>query len=158
MSVLINADTSDGLKFTSDTSGEIKLQSNGTDIATVDSSGITMASGKTLPAASLTGTLPAIDGSALTDIPSLGVNQTWQNLTASRSAGVTYTNTTGNPIQVSARANVGQITLTIDSIPVELQTDGNLNNSTKVTGTVPDGDTYSVTLSGGSLSYWAELR
>ena len=48
MSVLINADTSDGLKFTSDTSGEIKLQSAGVDIATIDSSGITMASGKVL--------------------------------------------------------------------------------------------------------------
>ena len=37
MSSVINADTSDGLKFTSDTSGEIKLQSAGTDIATVAS-------------------------------------------------------------------------------------------------------------------------
>jgi len=158
MSITLNADTSSGLVMTSDTSGEIKLQANGADIATVSSTGIAMASGKTLPAASLTGTLPAIDGSSLTGIPSLGVGQTWQDLTASRSAGVTYTNTTGNPIQVNARANIGQITLTIDSIPVELQTDPNLNNSVKVTGTVPDGDTYSVTLSGGSLSYWAELR
>lgn len=48
MSTIINADTSDGLKFTSDTSGEIKLQSAGADIATVNSSGITMASGKLL--------------------------------------------------------------------------------------------------------------
>ena len=39
MSSIINADTSDGLKFTSDTSGEIKLQSAGTDTVTVDSSG-----------------------------------------------------------------------------------------------------------------------
>lgn len=54
MSTIINADTSDGLKFTSDTSGEIKLQSAGTDIATINSTGITMASGKTLPATSLT--------------------------------------------------------------------------------------------------------
>ena len=46
MSVNINADTTNGLVMTSDTSGEIKLQSAGTDIATVDSSGITMASGK----------------------------------------------------------------------------------------------------------------
>ena len=69
MSVLINADTSDGLKFTSDTSGEIKLQSAGADIATVDSSGITMAAGKTLPASALTGTLPALDASSLTGIP-----------------------------------------------------------------------------------------
>ena len=50
MSTIINADTSDGLKFTSDTSGEIKLQSAGADIATVGSTGITMASGKGLAA------------------------------------------------------------------------------------------------------------
>ena len=68
MSVNINASTTNGLVLTSDTSGELKLQANGADIATVDSSGITMAAGKTIPAASLTGTLPAIDGSALTGI------------------------------------------------------------------------------------------
>jgi len=59
MSVLINADTSDGLKFTSDTSGEIKLQSAGTDIATVNSSGITLATGKDLTLSST-----ALDASA----------------------------------------------------------------------------------------------
>jgi|DEB0MinimDraft_3_1074331.scaffolds.fasta_scaffold46641_2 hypothetical protein len=40
MSITLNADTSSGLVMTSDTSGEIKLQSAGTDIATVDSSGV----------------------------------------------------------------------------------------------------------------------
>lgn len=53
MATIINADTSDGLKFTSDTSGEINLQSGGTTIATVDSSGLTMASGKTISSAGL---------------------------------------------------------------------------------------------------------
>ena len=48
MATTINADTSDGLKFTSDTSGELKLQSGNTDIATVSSTGLAMASGKTL--------------------------------------------------------------------------------------------------------------
>ena len=48
MSTIINADTSAGLKLTSDTSGEIKLQSAGADIATVSSTGIAMASGKLL--------------------------------------------------------------------------------------------------------------
>ena len=48
MSTIINADTSNGLKLTSDTSGEIKLQSAGADIATVSSTGLAMASGKTL--------------------------------------------------------------------------------------------------------------
>jgi len=46
MATIINADTSNGLKLTSDTSGEIQLQSGGTTIATVDSTGLTMASGK----------------------------------------------------------------------------------------------------------------
>ena len=46
MSSIINADTSDGVKITSDTSGELKLQSAGTDIATVSSTGIAMGSGK----------------------------------------------------------------------------------------------------------------
>ena len=48
MATIINADTSNGLKLTSDTSGEIKLQSAGADIATVSSTGLAMASGKTL--------------------------------------------------------------------------------------------------------------
>ena len=48
MSVNINASTTNGLVLTSDTSGEIKLQANGADIATVNSSGITMASGKAI--------------------------------------------------------------------------------------------------------------
>mgnify|MGYP003636336006 CR=1 FL=1 len=38
MATLINADTSDGLKLTSDTSGEIQLQSAGTTAVTIDSS------------------------------------------------------------------------------------------------------------------------
>ncbi len=48
MATTINADTSDGLKLIADTSGEIELQSAGTTIATVNSTGLAMASGKTL--------------------------------------------------------------------------------------------------------------
>lgn len=39
MTIKINADTSDGLKFVSDTSGAIDFQSNGTTVASLDSSG-----------------------------------------------------------------------------------------------------------------------
>ena len=39
MSSIINADTSDGLKITSDTSGQIDLQSAGSTKATIDTSG-----------------------------------------------------------------------------------------------------------------------
>lgn len=69
MAITINADTSNGLVMTPDTSGQIKLQAGGADIATVSSTGLAMASGKGLsgdassltniPAANLTGSLPA---------------------------------------------------------------------------------------------------
>jgi len=39
MATIINADTSDGLKLTSDTSGEIDFQSAGSTKATIDTSG-----------------------------------------------------------------------------------------------------------------------
>lgn len=101
MSTLFNADTSDGLKITSDTSGIIELQNAGTTKLTVNSSGATVAgtlaatsvtgtgSGltsltaanltgtvadariATLTASKLTGALPAIDGSSLTGVDSL---------------------------------------------------------------------------------------
>ena len=48
MSSTINADTTNGVVVTSDTSGEIKLQSAGADIATVSNTGIEMNSGMAL--------------------------------------------------------------------------------------------------------------
>jgi len=115
MSVLINADTSDGLKFTSDTSGEVKIQSAGADIVTVDSSGITMAAGKTIPAASLTGTLPAIDGSALTGISSYADSDALSLLNASGSAPVyaarAWVNFDGTgTVAIRSSGNVSSIT------------------------------------------------
>ena len=50
MASTINADTTNGVVVTSDTSGEIKLQSAGADIATVNNTGITLATGKDLTA------------------------------------------------------------------------------------------------------------
>ena len=76
MTCKINADTSNGLKIESDTSGIIELQSNGVTKVTFDTSGNMTTSG-TLPAGQLTGNvassllsgaLPAIDGSNLTGI------------------------------------------------------------------------------------------
>ena len=115
MSVNINADTTNGLVMTSDTSGEIKLQSAGADIATVHSSGITMHSGMTLPASALTGTLPAIDGSALTGISSYADSDALTLFNASGSAPVyacrawVSLNGTGT-IAINGSGNVSSIT------------------------------------------------
>ncbi len=67
MTCKINADTTNGLKLTSDTSGVIDLQSNGVTKVSFDTSGNMTTSG-TIPSSALTGALPAIDGSALTGI------------------------------------------------------------------------------------------
>ena len=64
MASTINADTTNGVVVTSDTSGEIELQSAGTTIATVDSTGIAMASGKTIQNAS---------GDVVTNTPAFGI-------------------------------------------------------------------------------------
>ena len=65
MTCKVNADTTNGLKLTSDTSGVIDLQSNGVTKVSFDTSGNMTTSG-TIPSSALTGALPAIDGSALT--------------------------------------------------------------------------------------------
>jgi len=66
MATIINADTSAGLKLTSDTSGIVEIQNAGTTKLTVNSSGATVAG--TLAATAVTG-----DGSALTGITSGGM-------------------------------------------------------------------------------------
>lgn len=86
MATIFNSNTTEGLVITPDTSGEVKIQSNGTDVVTFDSSGMNMADSMTIDASKLSGTvpsavtvsssslsgaLPAIDGSALTGIESL---------------------------------------------------------------------------------------
>ena len=91
----------------------------------------------------------------------LGVGQTWQNVTASRVSGQTYTNNTGKPIQVvisvfstnsteSNVLNVGGVTLL----------DGDLGVSGMVSiqsFVVPSGVSYSFTTT-TQIRSWSELR
>jgi len=103
MAVTINADTSNGLVMTPDTSGEIKLQSAGADIATVTSSGITMASGKTLPAEALTGTLPAGMGGKILQVVSTTKTDTYtQNSN-------TFTDVTGLSVSITPASTSSKI-------------------------------------------------
>lgn len=99
----------------------------------------------------------------------LGTGQTDQDLTASRVAGTTYTNTTGKPILVEvlfSSTSSGQvgITPTVDGVsrggtiyPVSAA--GFILSRTFL---VPAGKTYSVSTSGSSatpgLSKWIETR
>lgn len=91
----------------------------------------------------------------------LGVGQSWQNMTASRVSGQTYTNNTGKPIQVvisvfstdnpeSNVLNVGGVTL----LDGDLGVGGMISIQSFV---VPSGVSYSFTTT-TQIRSWAELR
>lgn len=100
-------------------------------------------------------------GAALTSLPVLGVGQTWQTVTGSRSLGVTYTNSTGKPIMVNVRATMTDASNTVVITVGGVATGGGSASNTNIAAhstVVPPGATYVATAAGGSLSLWAELR
>ena len=94
----------------------------------------------------------------------LGQGQSWTDVKASRSKGVTYTNSTGKPIAVAISSEgggtQGRITLTIGSVDVMLDgiDSSYSNNMGSVFGIVPNGTTYSATSDYSTFSLWTELR
>jgi len=105
---------------------------------------------------------PARVSEAITALGSKGIGdgQTWQDMAASRAAGVTYTNTTGRSIELSIVVSslvVGDTTA--------LRVNGVLTSYYNITGnsgvwthsvTVPSGSTYN--LSANTIIAWRELR
>jgi hypothetical protein len=96
--------------------------------------------------------------------PAIGVGQTWQDMTSSRTAGTTYTNSTGKPIQVIASfQSSNQTNFTTGTIN-GLTVYGSVTTSSGHWGTisyiVPNGNTYSANMNGGSVTAtnWLELR
>lgn len=89
----------------------------------------------------------------------LGVDQTWQSPT--RSAGTTYTNTTGKPIEIKVFSNVNnvnkQLNLYVNSSIVDAQSIAGAF-IIKVGAIIPNGATYMVEASGDNIASWRELR
>lgn len=111
----------------------------------------------------------AADGAISGNFPptGLGIGQTWQNLTGSRAAGVSYTNTTGKPILVVPHMSHGggtffASTFTINGVLVGSMNAGNATYSQTLPFSfiVPVGGVYQLTITGGggSVSSWSELR
>lgn len=99
----------------------------------------------------------------LASIPDgIGVSQNWQNLTASRFKGVTYTNSTGRPIQIFFDlyddGSSSGITLNINGISWTTGDPGGFSTSIiPFSFIIPNGNTYSI--SGGcTIRRWLELR
>lgn len=115
------------------------------------------------------GGVTSVNGSTgAVTVVSVGVGQTWQNVTSSRSSGTSYTNSTGRPILVNAfssRTDSGfQLTAVCDGVTVGYQGGGGGGDARRagfVSFIVPNGSSYTVTYSGGadgSTLQWAELR
>lgn len=92
-------------------------------------------------------------------VESIGVGQTWQDVTASRAAGTTYTNSTGKPIMVSIEVSSSATNaLIIDGITISEISDSDGMGST-VQGIVPNNSTYLLSVGGATtLEGWKELR
>lgn len=93
--------------------------------------------------------------------PSIGVGQTWQDLTASRALSTTYTNSTGRPIQIAIgyTGAISTPTLIISGLSIFCNTLPNAGYSGQINIIVPNGSTYRLNPGGGeSIVKWLELR
>ena len=99
-----------------------------------------------------------------TSAKSIGVGQTWQNLTASRANNTTYTNASGKPIMVSVYAyfaNGQYMELQIDGVSVALAANSGVSGFVggTVSGIVPNGISYQIVATAVSVvQRWSELR
>jgi hypothetical protein len=95
---------------------------------------------------------------------SLGIGQTWQDVTSSRSAGTTYTNSTGKPIMVIISnyrvASLGTSNTIVNGVIIAKTKNVGTNDvgtTSSITFVVPNLGTYSIT-NAASIDNWAELR
>ena len=93
--------------------------------------------------------------------PSLGINQTWQEVTSQRRFGETYTNTTGKPIYIQVNINNAanvMFWVEINSIKIE----HNEDYRCVMNYIIPPNATYKVYSQNGATNYvytkWYELR
>jgi hypothetical protein len=96
----------------------------------------------------------------------IGIGQTWQDVTGSRSAGTTYTNSTGKPIFISVAGsgspNAGAMSMTVDGVLLGTQGSAAVSSGVfyaTMTAIVPNSSTYRVdNVNSWSLGRWVELR
>ena len=144
--------------------GVVDVANGGTGVSTL--TGVVIGNGSS----DMTAVAPSTSGNVLTSngtnwtssapAPSIGVGQTWQNVTGSRAANVTYTNSTNAPIQVliSVSNNVAvSIALVIDGAIRQQNTINATSSIACVSAIIPVNSTYSISIA-GTLSNWSELR
>lgn len=142
--------------------GTMTLFGNGSglDSATASKKGVVQLN-DTLTSTSAALALTAAQGKALND-KMMGVSQTWQDVTASRVAGTTYTNSTARPIMVTvtvlAVTGTDNHNLYVGNVIVSGSQDQQAGDYTPYSTIVPAGATYRMTVEAGTISRWVELR
>jgi hypothetical protein len=143
---------------------DLTVADGGTGASTITANSVILGNG----ASALSGNLvaPSTSGNVLTSngttwtsaaLGVLGIGQTYQDLTSSRSIGTTYTNSTGKPIIVFLTFSGSQLNVTINGLLI--YSDQSAVSGQTVTGTsfiVTNGSTYLA--SGATVSRWVELR
>jgi hypothetical protein len=144
------------------TTGACELRNGSLVGVSVDNSGI--ASATTATAGTNTTQLAT---TANVYASSLGWGQTWQDVTGSRAAGTTYTNSTGKPIFVSVSQQCSSVEYyhleildgTWKAIAIAGNATGSVEVLTQVTGIILNGQSYRITNNGSvSIQKWWELR
>lgn len=148
--------------LTTHVSGTLSVANGGTGATTLTANNVLIGAGTS----AVTSVAPGTSGNVLTSNGTtwtsasqtgLGYGQTWQNVTASRALGATYTNSTGRPIQVlitvGAVAGIGIATVSGVNIA---QTETNSGTYVPLSFIVPPGATYSFSVE--SIIQWSELR
>ena len=141
------------------------IKKDGTSAGTINADGLF---NNTLTSTNTNQALTAAQGKVLKDTldtatsSTLGVGQTWQDLTSSRVSGTTYTNSTGKPIVVSVTID-GSTDCYVKILTGTLVLAHNRNtrssdgSSVCATSVIPHGTSYKVEYSGNYIT-WAELR
>lgn len=161
--------------LTTHVSGTLAVANGGTGATTLTANTVLLGNGTS----ALQTVAPSTSGNVLTSngttwvsstpTTGIGVGQTWQNVTSSRSFGTTYTNSTGKPIMVAVTSANGQFTSlsgTIDGVVVQ-ESGGSWQAGASASRSsmsliIPNSSTYSFSQSissgGGGAATWFELR
>lgn len=92
----------------------------------------------------------------------IGLGQTWQDVTASRVVGTTYTNSTGKPIEVVITGTnwvSGAFYIAINGVQRAVkQGSGSTGVQASLSIIVPNNSTYAVSVASSTITSWQELR
>jgi hypothetical protein len=122
--------------------------------------GGTLNGGLTLPSAGITFSDASTQTTSVSVSGLGGSGQSWQNVTSSRAAGTTYTNSTGKPIQVVGSSSTGSsvnLQFYINGFSVQVSQPYNGANGI-VSAIVPNGATYRIDFTNTTVQNWYELR